>query len=223
LISGGATCGGSAEVQFVFNKETSGGIVTNGESIPALSYLVISEGGAIVNGNSPAGITISVGGGIIAGGEIDFAYISNPVITGGVVASGQHLQTFIDYYIATGGVRISGKGNGNKIKFFQKFKTGVCRALASDNICKEDPFQQELLPPPGTDVGELDPDRFRIEYLPTWCEVEKVDKLQPYNKVRQNCDAAVPEVIDKRQKGVLPPKTGRAQIRDRGVATLDAL
>lgn len=219
---GGCVLGGSAEVQCILNIDLSGeGVATKGQSINGFIYSISTEGGIAISGTSVIGIGIAVSGGISIGGETNNQINFEPMITGGITTSGNHMQTFIDYFIASGGLRAGGKGIGDKIKFFQKYKTGICRALLSDNICKKDLYQKELLSPPGSETGELDPNRVRIEYLPTWCELK--EKLQPYEKVSQDCDAAVPAIIKSRQKGIVPPKSGRVQVRDRGIATADIL
>lgn len=224
---GGIVCGGSATLEYIASVSTDGGVLVSGTAIKQSIFDSIVTGGIVVAGLSPIGIGVSVGGGIIAGGTHDQSYTYNPVISGGIVSSGLASQTFIDYFVASGGAKIGGRTIADKIKFFTKFKTGYCRALKSDNICKVENQGEQLLLPPGSQTAEIDPNRFRIEYLPTWCELD--EKLQPYRRIEQpkDCDAALAIIIKKRQKGIIPPKSGREQIRDRGIAysgeTVDAI
>lgn len=221
--NGGIVCGGTSTIEYIVEIVTNGGVLTNGTAIEQAVFEKIGSGGTVIAGISPTGIGIFGSGGIVVEGTFDQSYISNPVIIGGVIASGVAAQTFFDYFDGSGGVRVSGRTIADKIKFYTEYKTGYCRALKSDNICKVEDQSEQLLRPPGDQEAELDPNRFRIEYLPTWCELD--EKLQPYRRITQpkDCDAALAIVIKKRQKGVIPPKSGRAQIRDRGIAFSDTL
>jgi len=218
-VTGGVVVGGAAEIEFIYNHSVTGGVVVDGSPSIAFTYNLQTSGGVVIAGNSIIAIHIVARGGIVVAGDPGFAYTSNPVHSGGAVVGGVARQTFFDYVDGTGGMVTGGRARQEKIKFFQKFKQGYCRAMASENICTVVLDTSEQLIIPHDEVSpDLDPNRFRIEHVPTWCDVN--EKLQPYNKVvpDRDCDAALAEVIVKRQNGIVPKKVRPSIVRERQIA-----
>jgi hypothetical protein len=116
-----------------------------------------------------------------------------PLMIGGVTASGTPYQTSVDYIDGIAGIRIGGRSGAEYQKFYESYRTGICRAMVNPNIC--------TTPPPRTDVL-MTSDVIPIleSALPTlvsagWCEVV------------ERCSLGVlPKIVQNRQGVYLPPK-----------------
>ncbi len=197
ITTGGALAGGITVLDYTANVLGTGGAIVGGLAInQAVFFNVDGIGGAIVAGRGVIGISPKIGGGGISSGLVAIAYISSPVITGGGLVGGKARQTFTDFFVAIGHILVGGQSLPAKIKFFNTQRLGYGRAMGSDNILTVIPDDTVKLIPPTDDVSpELKESRFRIQHNPGWCDVPV------------KCENGVlPEVIVKRQKGIVPPK-----------------
>ena len=195
--SGGVLDNGFATHVYTGNELVTGGAVVGGQAINTVIFFNINgDGGSIIAGKGIIEITPKIGGGGIVSGLLFHLHVGNPVITGGGLVEGLAQQSFTDFFIATGHILVGGSSIGSKIKFFRFQKNGYGRAMASDNILTDIPDDTVRLIPPTDDISpELKESRFRIQHNSGWCDVPVKCK-----------DGVLPDVIVKRQKGIVPPK-----------------
>lgn len=195
-----------------------GGSTAGGDVFELLNYRILTSGGIEVNGAGTIGIGPAIGGGGEISGSHIRSYIAGPSMIGGASVSPLHTQTFIDFYISVAAMRVGGKARREKIKFFTPIvHIGYGRAMGSENIFTAVIYEQELIPPTGDVSPELEEDRFRTEHTGIWCDVGSA-----CGGIK-NDGAALPEIVQRRQVGHLPPKTGSDTSRDRGITTIDAV
>jgi hypothetical protein len=212
-VGGGVICGGLVLPEFGFFVIGDGGGIVSGLAVDEAIYTLTGIGGAIAAGRATPGIAPKIGGGAITGGLLAdtpyIQYISNPVILGGGITGGKARQTFIDQVIVIASVAVGGQSLPAKIIFYNTQRNGYGRAMASDNILTNIPDDTVRLIPPTNDVSpELKESRFRIQHNPGWCEVPV------------KCEEGVlPEVIVKRQKGIVPPKIRQDTPRSGGIVS----
>jgi hypothetical protein len=173
----------------------------------------VLDGGAVAGGRAVPGIQPLISGGAVLGGLHIEQHLVIPPISGGAVVAPNHIKQ--QTYAAQrqeGGVKGGARALAEKLKFFSGVKRGYGAAMGSSNILTVLPDTTvKIMDPIQSDTPTLDANRFRIEHEPGWCDPDEA------------CvDGLVPKVIQRRQKGILPPKGGRTTVRDRSIATSNA-
>lgn len=212
-VSGGAAMAGSASLLLIRQPQISGGAALAGTVPVSNQFSPVVSGGAVAGGQGVPGIQPAIGGGAVLNGLHIEQHLVIPPISGGVTAAPSHVKQ--QTYAAQrqeGGVIGGARSLAEKLKFFSGVKRGYGAAMGSSNILTVLPDTTvKLIEPHGSQNPTLDENRFRIEHEPGWCDPEEA------------CvDGLLPKVIQRRQKGILPPRGGRTTVRDRSIATSNA-
>lgn len=229
--TGGAIAGGSGPEVKSIHLNGSGGTRSGGLSILQANYgVTAASSGVEAAGLSPKGIYIHLeSAGVSGGGAASPLNISNVVASGGAEMAGAiNINMFwLHNPVGDGGGVCGGDARKERIRELQKaIITGIGNSLFSDNILKVVPNEGEKLFPPHTEdeMPEL-PEQVYFETSPGWCFVypnfEKNNEC--CSLVGEDdtvvCDASIPKILERRQRGYLPPQKRTDTARDRKIAT----
>lgn len=137
-----------------------------------------------------------------------------PSVAGGAEGSGTGLHNEIyKSPIMLGGVETQPRGVVERIRFFQKIRTGVGRCLNNDNTIKDwEAFIQlrhhEQIRQTLYDTPQEVPVGYQLQHNPTWCEVG------------EQCDGIIAPTTIQQQFPHLPDKARADTLRDRAIARL---
>jgi hypothetical protein len=165
---------------------TTAGVRANGGSTIRIDFR--ASGGAVLAGTAKTSVGIYGNGGAKLGGSGDVA-------------------AYFTTIFAQGGVKAGGKIKVARLKQFTPVKTGIGRALASDNILKPKLPTSLLLQPFGSQTPAA----------PT--TVRTQDQAQ-WNEITESSEDVLPPITIKIQRPYLPPKRRGTVARDRQFATL---
>ncbi len=106
--SGGVTCGGSSNSNYVYNIAPTGGAVCGGTAAPLCTYNVTGTGGTVCEGTAAFYVLRdhTGTGGVVCGGTATPTAIYNITATGGAVCGGTTSPEII--YLPSGGVVCAG-------------------------------------------------------------------------------------------------------------------
>lgn len=209
---GGARISGSADCDKVTNIsiESSGGKLSADSLIDTNYNPQIDQNGLLATGFGIIGIQPYVYGGVSSSGESPYLYSYRPTPVGGLKAYGYYIlqQTYAAQDVKGSG-RLGGRARAENLRPLVSRKTSSAYALATPNIINTPPVDQNKIIDRFADtVPELDPNGFRIQHEPGWCEFS------------QPCGSPlVPDIVKKRQGKYMPDKKARA-VMSRQIATM---
>jgi alpha-tubulin suppressor-like RCC1 family protein len=207
VVSGGTECSGTAVCFKITGVDTNEGfVIASGQAQINVLYEFDGNGGVINSGRGVIGIQPKVSGGIsVEGSSINFKII-RPIISGGVVANGSSLIKFtynVEKY-KRGQGRVGGKARKEKLrKLTKSVMHNVGLSMEAPNILNVPPVDPNaLIVPKGNETPTLDPNSYRIQHYPGWCEFN------------DPCVSAyVPAVVKKRQGKYMPEKKSDAVVK----------
>ncbi len=211
FATGGIGGAGSAVcVQTCNIAISSAGIKTTATSLIDLHYNISTTQSILLGGFGIIGIQPYISGGSVSSGESPYLYSYKPTPTGGSSVSGSYIlqQTYAAQDVKGSG-RLGGRARKERIRPLVFRNISVANALATPNILNTPPVDNnKIIDKFASTVPELDPNGFRIQHEPGWCEFS------------QPCGAPlVPDIVKKRQGKYMPSKQGK-NVMSRQIATL---
>ena len=228
---GGAVAGGSGtEFKSVRLNGSGGGRVGGLSTLQATYGVTAASAGVQAAGLSPKGIHIYLESAGVSGGGLAIPLnVSNVQTSGGAEVAGEiGLNVFwLHNPVGDGGSVCGGNARKERIRQLQKaIITGIGNSMFSDNILKVVPDEGEKLMPPNTEdeMPELS-EQVYFSTPPGWCFVypnfEKSNECCSLVGEEDTvvCDASIPKILERRQRGYLPPQKRTEVARDRRIAT----
>jgi alpha-tubulin suppressor-like RCC1 family protein len=206
-MRGGTRSNGNA-VYFIITdvNAAKASVIASGQARISAKYEFRGDGGVVDLGRGVIGIQPKVSGGISVGGSSVNFKIIRPVISGGIVTSGLSpiKCTYNIEKYKRGQGRVGGKARKEKLR---KLTTSVIHnvglSMEAPNILNVPPADPNaLIVPKGNETPTLDPNSYRVQHYPGWCEFE------------DPCASAyVPAIVKKRQGKYMPEKKSDAVVK----------
>lgn len=215
IATGGAEVAGTNEHVKISPTEGIGGGTLAGNTVFSATYNVDSTDGALAGGRTIVGIEPYIEpAGVEAGGENVLNQSFNPAISGGaaIAPKSRLIMFWLNNPVEDGGGKVGGQARKERIRALQKaLISGIGNSMFTKNILTVEFEEEKLLTPPTVEELPELPTQVYFDVPPTWCFIDEnvaeecCAVISESGDIR-DCDAAVPRVVEQRQKDYLPPK-----------------